>query len=104
MEKIKTSSEIFLEDYKLDQQTNMPVIFIGAPVFDDQGNDLGIAAIEIDIEAINAIMYENNPHNGLGESGESYLVGSDFLMRSTSRFQDNSVFKTLVKTEGVKKH
>lgn len=101
--KIKTSSEIFLEDYKLDQQTNMPVIFIGAPVFDDQGNDLGIAAIEIDIEAINAIMYENNPHNGLGESGESYLVGSDFLMRSTSRFQDNSVFKTLVKTEGVKK-
>jgi signal transduction histidine kinase len=101
-QKVILLQKIVIEDYKIDEKTNLPVIFIGAPVFN--GNQLiGVVAIEIEIEAINAIMFENNPHNGLGESGESYLVGEDFLMRSTSRFHDNSVFKTLVKTLGVQR-
>lgn len=100
-EKINESHEIAIEDYKLDANTNLPAIFIGAPVINNSGKDIGIAIIEIDIDAINSIMYENNPHNGLGKTGESYLVGSDFLMRSTSRFEDNSVFKKLVKTTSV---
>ena len=100
-ERIVKIPGILIEDYKLDENTNQPAIFIGAPVINNSGNNLGIIAIEIDIDAINSIMFENNPHNGLGKSGESYLVGNDFLMRSTSRFQDNSVFKTLVNTSGV---
>ncbi len=100
---IQHNPKILIEDYKLDENTNLPVIFIGAPVISDLATVKGVVVIEIDIEAINSIMFENNPHNGLGESGESYLVGSDYLMRSTSRFQDNSVFKTKVETEGVKK-
>ncbi|MBN2668582.1 MAG: HAMP domain-containing protein [Bacteroidales bacterium] len=56
---------------------------------------------ELSKTAINKIMYENNPHNGLGKSGESYLVGQDHLMRSTSRFHSNSVYKTKVETYGV---
>ena len=47
------------------------------------------------------IMFENNPHNGLGASGESYLVGHDLLMRSTSRFYSSSEYKTKVSTQGV---
>ncbi len=101
-EQISTTPEIQIEDYKLDTVTSLPAIFIGAPVLSANGKTEGMVAIEIDIDAINSIMYENNPHNGLGKSGESYLVGSDSLMRSTSRFQDNSVFKTMVNTEGVK--
>jgi len=100
--KIFNKPEIIIDDYKLDTITNLPAIFIGAPVVDKQAKMIGVVAIEIDIDAINSIMYENNPHNGLGKSGESYLVGSDFLMRSTSRFQDNSVFKTIVDTKGVR--
>ncbi|HPG73072.1 MAG TPA: hypothetical protein PLM49_02195, partial [Bacteroidales bacterium] len=34
---------------------------------------------EIDAKAISDIMFENNPFNGLGKSGEAYLVGSDTL-------------------------
>lgn len=101
-EQILTNPTIQIEDYKLDTVTSLPAIFIGAPVLNGNGKTSGMVAIEIDIDAINSIMYENNPHNGLGKSGESYLVGSDYLMRSTSRFQDNSVFKTTVQTVGVK--
>jgi signal transduction histidine kinase len=101
-DKIFDKPEIIIDDYKLDTITNLPAIFIGAPVTDKQANTIGIVAIEIDIDAINSIMFENNPHNGLGKSGESYLVGSDYLMRSTSRFQNNSVFKTSVNTKCVR--
>jgi signal transduction histidine kinase len=48
-------------------------------------------------------MLEQNPNDGLGVSGESYLVGSDKLMRSISRFQQNSIMKTRVSTQGVEK-
>ena len=58
--------------------------------------------LNISTAAINSIMFENNPHNGLGKSGESYLVGDDLLMRSTSRFQDNAAFNTKVDTKGVR--
>ncbi len=47
-------------------------------------------------------MLEQNPNDGLGLSGESYLVGADSLMRSNSRFQENSIMQTKVSTDGVK--
>ncbi len=98
---ILVTSSISIEDYTMEIDSNSAAIFVGAPVFDHNSSLIGIVATEINTGAINSIMYENNPHNGLGESGESYLVGSDFLMRSTSRFEDNSVFKTEARTRGV---
>lgn len=99
--RIKNDQAITIEDYKIDINTNQPTIFIGSPVTDNHNKLVGYLAIEIDIEAINTIMFDNNQNNGLGKSGESYLVGNDYLMRSTSRFHDNAVFKTIVNTKGV---
>lgn len=98
---ISATSSISIEDYSMERDSSSTAIYVGAPVFDNNSSLIGIVATEINTGEINSIMFENNPHNGLGESGESYLVGSDFLMRSTSRFEDNSVFKTEVKTRGV---
>lgn len=53
-------------------------------------------------KALTGIMYEVNPKNGLGNTGETYLVASDHTMRTNSRFQPNSVFHTQAETEGVK--
>jgi signal transduction histidine kinase len=100
--KIIQKSKLIIEDYHSGKAAEQPAIFIGSPVFDANKQIRAIIIMEINIEAINSIMYENNPHNGLGESGESYLVGSDYLMRSTSRFQNNSAFKTKVKTYSAK--
>ena len=38
---------------------------------------------------------------GLGKTGEVYLVGTDYLMRSSSRFVENSSLKTQCKTQAV---
>ncbi len=50
-------------------------------------------------DAIEAVVTERS---GLGESGESYLVGSDFIMRSNSRFFSTPTVLTLpAKTDAV---
>ncbi len=62
---------------------------------------LGTIILEISLQAINKIMFENNPYNGLGKTGETYLVGADYYMRSSSRFRQNSIFNIKVNTLGV---
>ncbi|MBK7094539.1 MAG: HAMP domain-containing protein [Saprospiraceae bacterium] len=70
-------------------------------MIDNNGNVCGLLALQIPINAINEIMLEDSKENGLGASGEVYLVGQDYLMRSNSRFIKNSVLKTVVNTTSV---
>ncbi|NRA66296.1 MAG: hypothetical protein HRU19_17550 [Pseudobacteriovorax sp.] len=65
---------------------NLPAAFIGAPLF-NQGNRVGMIILQLPIEKIDAILTSNGEwaSSGYGQTGESYLVGSDFTMRSKSR-------------------
>ncbi len=64
-----------------------PAGFIAAPVF-DQNEFIGVIAVQIPVNEINNVMTGNRnwESDGLGKSGETYLVGQDYLMRSVSRF------------------
>jgi len=57
---------------------------------------------KINFEEIDRIMLDTNQINGLGKSGEVYLVGSDFLMVSKSRFFPDSENHFKVETDAVK--
>lgn len=57
-----------------------PASFLAAPIM-HQGEQLGIIALQIPLDPINNIM---QVRSGMGETGETYLVGSDKLMRSDS--------------------
>jgi len=64
-----------------------PAAFIAAPIFD--GSEfLGVLAVQVPVDEVNNVMTGNRnwQSDGLGESGETYLVGEDYLMRSVSRF------------------
>lgn len=76
-----------------------PASFIASPIYD--GNQkVGVLIFQMPINKIDAVMQERS---GLGETGETYLVGSDKLMRSNSRFSEKpTVFVTKVDTEAVK--
>ncbi|WP_216669929.1 adenylate/guanylate cyclase domain-containing protein [Brasilonema sennae] len=65
-----------------------PAAFIAAPIFNGS-QFIGILAFQLPVDKINNVMTGNKnwKQNGLGDSGETYLVGSDYLMRSASRFQ-----------------
>lgn len=58
----------------------------------------GLIALIIRQDLIDSMMLEVSPEHGLGYSGETYLVGADYLMRTSSRFIRNSVMKTRVMT------
>ena len=57
-----------------------PASFIASPIFDGD-RKIGVAMFQMPIARLNEIMGERA---GLGKSGESYIVGPDFLMRSDS--------------------
>ncbi len=98
---VEKTHDVYIQDFKFNKHSRQPSIYLGAPVLDKNQNLTGVIALEISFDAINSIMYENNQHNGLGKTGESYLVGDDYLMRSASRFYKNALLKTKVKTKAV---
>ena len=66
---------------------NKPAAFMATPVFD--GAELkGIVAGQLNIDDINDFMTSsgNWQQEGMGSSGEVYLVGSDESLRTSSRF------------------
>ena len=62
---------------------NVPASFIATPIATPDGAMKGALVFQMPIARINGIMQNAA---GMGDSGESYLVGSDLLMRSDSRF------------------
>ena len=66
---------------------NDQAVFIASPVFDGKQR-IGVFIIQIPIDVLNDIMTADNEwkSHGLGDSGETYLVGPDGLLRNESRF------------------
>lgn len=64
----------------------VPAAWAVSPV-GSRGQAIGAIAVEMPIDTINAVMTGDMSwsNKGLGETGETYLVGGDHLMRSTSR-------------------
>jgi len=94
-----TTKQTVIQDYQNDKyDNNKPVSYIASPIDNDKGEIVGVIALQISLGSINKIMLENSNQNGLGNTGETYLVGNDYLMRSCSRFKEQSVLKTKVKT------
>jgi len=91
-----SKDETFVHDFeKYIPSYNAPASFIASPVFDTE-EMIGILVFQMPVDEINKRLLVNE---GLGESGEVYLVGSDNLMRSQSRFSDeNSILATKIES------
>ena len=95
------SGQLVYADFTLYPPSgNQPASFIGTAVYDDKHQYLGVAIYQMPIEPLDSIMQVTA---GMGASGETYLVGQDFLMRSNSRFlTDRSILNTRVDSSSVK--
>ncbi len=98
--------QIAFDDFQpYEPSYNAAASFIATPIFIN-GKQKGVLIFQMPVDVINSIMRFNDQFKkaGLGESGECYLVGSDYLMRSNSRFQkdiDDKVVQELGTTIGV---
>jgi sigma-B regulation protein RsbU (phosphoserine phosphatase) len=86
--KAMVERKVFFSDFEpYAPSYNAPAAFVASPVFmDDQ--KIGVIALQFPINHINEIMTDgyNWKNVGLGNSGETYLVGPDFRLRNQSRF------------------
>ncbi|MGB1237501.1 MAG: methyl-accepting chemotaxis protein, partial [Pseudomonadales bacterium] len=77
---------------------NNPASFIATPIFDKEAL-IGVLVFQMPVGKINKIMHNTE---GLGESGETYIVGNDGKMRSQSRFSDyNTVLEKSVEDSAL---
>ena len=98
--------ELAFDDFApYEPSYNASASFIATPIFID-GKKEGVLVFQMPVDIINKIMRFDDKFKeaGLGESGEVYLVGEDYMMRSNSRFQANikdAAVQSLGSTIGV---
>ena len=72
-----------------------------APIIQTEGNEdyvMGLIIAYLDTKSIDEILLNRD---GLGETGEVYLVNSDYVLISESRFVENAPFNQSVHTLGT---
>lgn len=73
--------------------------FISQPIVNSDGSIAGVLVFQMPIGRIDEVM---NVAAGMGETGETYIVGDDHYMRSDSRFSEEStILVTKVDSETV---
>ena len=58
-----------------------PSCFVGSPIRDEIGFPVAVLGLQLSLDAVDLIMQERN---GMGETGDTYLIGLDKRMRSDS--------------------
>lgn len=81
-----------------------PAAFVASPIHDGSAK-AGVLIAEMSIDEINNVMTSNShwQQEGLGRTGETYIVGDDFKMRNDSRFfiQDPAEYIARLRREGA---
>jgi methyl-accepting chemotaxis protein len=89
-----------------DPSYGAPASFISTPIFDKE-KKIGVLIFQMPIDEINRITTNNHQweDTGLGKTGEVFLVGPDYKMRSNSRFliEDPDKYFSVLNNIGVSK-
>lgn len=79
----------------------IPAMFLARAMYDGDGVLIGVIALQAPTQKIHSIMQFDA---GMGKTGETYLVGQDNLMRSQSRFvEESTVLNQRVDSETVQR-
>jgi methyl-accepting chemotaxis protein len=96
--------EIYTTNFSPYQPSyNAQATFMASPIY-DQGQNLGVLIFQLPVDRITNIMTNDKQWKsvGLGNTGETYLVGEDRTLRSESRLlleQPEQYFEMLQRTE-----
>lgn len=102
---IKRTGRFGLADFALyEPSQGQPASFVAIPVLGQTGKPDYFVALQLSLDSINAMM---QLREGMGETGETYLVGEDYRMRSDSYLDKTghsvmASFAGTVESNGVK--
>jgi signal transduction histidine kinase len=104
--RISTSSHFvhFVDFAPYEPSSFKPAAFVASPIYDGSAK-VGVLIAQLSIDEINNVMTSNShwQQEGLGRTGETYIVGDDFKMRNDSRFfiQDPAAYIARLRREGA---
>lgn len=77
-----------------------PAAFLASQIVDEEKQLIGVYAVQVPIDRFNEVLSHSQ---GLGETGQSYLVGEDLLMRNQARLSEaNTMLSMKVENTAVK--
>ena len=88
----------YLQQPSYSLSSNGMVVVISRPVGD--GEVYGVLAGRASLKSLNDIMLERT---GLGDTGETYLVGSNYRLLTTPRLEGYPIPETYVRSDGTSK-
>ena len=95
------SDDVAVSDLAYYEPSDGPAMFMAKAMYGAEGALVGVLALQIPTESIVEIM---DFRGGMGATGETYIVGEDLLMRSNSRFSEEStIMKKKVDTTQVQR-
>ncbi len=86
--KIHDPGHVVLSDFRVHTPSfGAPSAFFAAPIF-DHAERVGVLILQLSVEEVDRVMTGGRDwqKEGLGKTGEAYLVGEDGLFRSNARF------------------
>jgi len=88
-----------LVDYSIYPPSDSPTGFVAAPVSNTKGELKAVLVLYLDSRLVNSVMA---PNQAMGSTGQSYVVGQDYLMRSQGRFETSpSILKRRIDIPAV---
>ena len=78
---LKSRHQSAIEDFSWYEPSDQPAAFIATPLIDSSGKYLGSAAFQISLDDLDSVTHSRN---GMGNTGDTYIVGYDKRMRSNS--------------------
>ncbi len=99
-EAVENPGEVAISDLeRYSPSADAPALFMAIALQGAANEVTGVLAFQLPTDRFLAIM---NYTSGMGETGETYLVGADQLMRSNSRFiEESTVLEQPVNSETV---
>lgn len=90
--------ETFVQPASYATHLDKFTIVVAQPLYNRWGEAVGILSGRVNLDPLNEIMHEKA---GLGETGETYLVGSDRVLLTPLRSGSYVLGQTRINTEGV---
>ena len=78
---------VFSDWQAYEPSGNKPAGFIVQVMVNEEGDKIGLLAAQLGIKQVDAIMQDRT---GLGDTGETYLIGADLRMRSNSALEEDA--------------
>jgi methyl-accepting chemotaxis protein len=99
-ERAVAKGETAFSDFEWFEPAKKACMFVVSPVYDSKGAVKAVTVVELDNTSIEAVIKDRT---GLGDSGETYVVGRDQVMRTQSHLSSApTVLKTKVNTEAAR--